>query len=203
MEGGARGSTGAAAAGLSTTVVPVTAGQIFSSRHAAQVAVAAELTATGRSMKNGKGVGSRQIHLVCKTCTSWAVKAFQQKGGDFNITKVEGSHVDCAGGERTSSAVVQPLVDQTLKTVGFTVVSDRQSQRAKKRIANATKGDEATAISRLPFLFEGIERDCPGSIATVEERMSPDNRFVRSFLMLGKAAYLAAHSVPKASESLL
>ncbi|CAM9811136.1 unnamed protein product [Ectocarpus sp. 13 AM-2016] len=30
--------------------------------------------------------------------------------------------------------------------------------------------------------------------------MGPDNRFVRSFLMLGKAAYVAAHSVPKASD---
>ncbi|CBJ27635.1 conserved unknown protein [Ectocarpus siliculosus] len=160
-------------------------------------------------MKNGKGAGSRQIHLVCKTCTTWVVKGCLQKGGDFKITKVEGSHVDCAGGGRTSSAVVQPLVNQlvranpkiagtaikrTLKTVGFTV-SDRQSQRAKKRIATATKGDGAAALSRLPSLFQGIERDCPGSIATVE--MSPDNRFVRSFLMLGKAAYVAAHSVPK------
>ncbi|CAN0544832.1 unnamed protein product, partial [Ectocarpus sp. 8 AP-2014] len=69
----------------------------------------------------------------------WVVKGCQHKGGDFKITKVEGSHVDCAGGGRTSSAVVQPLVDQlvranpkiagtaikrTLKTVGFTV-SDR------------------------------------------------------------------------------
>ncbi|CAB1106918.1 unnamed protein product [Ectocarpus sp. CCAP 1310/34] len=95
--------------------------------------------------------------------------------------------------------IAGPAIKRTLKTVGFTV-SDRQSQRAKKRIATASKEDEAGAISRLPSLFEGIERDCPGSVATVE--MSPDNRFVRSCLMLGKAAYVAAHSVPKASASL-
>ncbi|CAB1107134.1 unnamed protein product [Ectocarpus sp. CCAP 1310/34] len=167
MEGGASGGAGATTAGLSTTVAPVTAGQIFSSRHAAKVAVAAELAATGRSMKNGKGAGSRQIHLVCKTCTSWVVKGCLQKGGDFKITKVKGSHVDCAVGGRTSSAVVQHLADQlvranpkiagpaikrTLETVVFTV-SDGQSQRAKKRIATASKEDEAGAISRLQSLF--------------------------------------------------
>ncbi|CAB1113469.1 unnamed protein product [Ectocarpus sp. CCAP 1310/34] len=189
MEGGVSGSAGAATAGLSTTVAPVTAGQVFSSRHAAKVAVAAELSATCRSMKDGKGAGSRQIHLVCKTCIRWVVKGCLQKGGDFKITKLVRANPKIAG----------PAIKRTLKTAGFTV-SDRQSQRTKKRIANASKEDEAGAISRLPSLFERIERDCPGSVATVE--MSPDNRFVRSFLMLGKAAYVAAHSVPKASASL-
>ncbi|CAB1108256.1 unnamed protein product [Ectocarpus sp. CCAP 1310/34] len=197
MEGRASGSAGAAAAGLSNTVVPVTAWQIFSSRHAAKVAVAAELAATGRSMKNGKGARSRQIHLVCKTCTSWVVRGCQQKGDDFKITK-QGRGLArrlCWGRADELRSSTKPLVDQlvranpkivgpaikrTLKTVGFTV-SDRQSQRAKKRIATASKEDEAAAISRLPSLFEGTERDCPGSVATVE--VSPDNRFVRSFLM--------------------
>ncbi|CAB1104260.1 unnamed protein product [Ectocarpus sp. CCAP 1310/34] len=97
-------------------------------------------------MKNGSGAGSRQIHLVCKTCTSWSVKGCQQRNGDFKITKVESSHVDCGGGGRTSSAVVQPLVDQlaranpkiggpaikrTLETVGF-AVSDRTSQESQE-----------------------------------------------------------------------
>ena len=31
--------------------------------------------------------------------------------------------------------------------------------------------------------------------------MSTDNRFVRSFLMLGKAAYAAVKSVPKVSDA--
>ncbi|CAB1107719.1 unnamed protein product [Ectocarpus sp. CCAP 1310/34] len=86
--------------------------------------------------------------------------------GSAGAAAAECSHVHCARGGRTGSAVVQPLVDQlvradpkiagpaikrTLKTVGFTV-SDRQSQRAKKRISTASKEDEAGAISRLPSL---------------------------------------------------
>ncbi|CAB1117147.1 unnamed protein product [Ectocarpus sp. CCAP 1310/34] len=143
---GASGGAGAPAAGLSTTVVPVTEEQTFPSRKALKVAVAAELAAQGRAMKNGSGAGSRQIHLVCKTCTSWSVKGCQQRNGDFKITKVESSHVDCRGGGRTSSAVMQPLVDQlvranpkiggpaikrTLETVGF-AVSDRTSQESQE-----------------------------------------------------------------------
>ncbi|CAN0351658.1 unnamed protein product, partial [Ascophyllum nodosum] len=161
-------------------------------------------------IKNGSSAGRATFHVVCKTCTSWFVKAQRQANNDFKVTQVGKTHVNCVGGGRRPSAnVVQPMIDQlvranpkiggpaikrTLKTAGLDI-SDRTSQRSKRRIATASRAEEAEAIARIPSWCEAIERDCPGSVATVE--MSTDNRFVRSFLMLGKAAYAAVKSVPK------
>ena len=113
---------------------------------------------------------------------TWFVKGCAQRTGEYTITKVGKDHVNCVGGERTGSNVVQPMVDQlvranpkiggpgikpTLKIAGFEI-TDRTSQRAKQRITNASKGDEADAIARLPSWCEVMERDCAGSVTTVE-----------------------------------
>ena len=103
-ESGAR----AAVAGLSLNVTPVEAGQIFSSRQAAKMAAETELAAAGRSIKNGKGGGIRQIHVVCRSRTTWFVKGCAPKTGEFKIIKVGKDHVNCVGGGSTGSNVVQP-----------------------------------------------------------------------------------------------
>ena len=65
-----RAAARAAIAGLSLNVTPVEAGQVFSSRQTAKMAAETELAAAGRSIKNGKGAGSQQIHVVCRSCTT-------------------------------------------------------------------------------------------------------------------------------------
>ena len=109
MEGESGGAR-AAVAGLSLNVTPVEVGQIFSSRQAAKMAAETELAAAGRSIKNGKRAGSRQIHVVCRNCTIWFVKGCAQRTVDFKITKVGKDHVNCVGGGRTGSNVVQTMV---------------------------------------------------------------------------------------------
>ncbi|CAN0415610.1 unnamed protein product, partial [Pylaiella littoralis] len=64
-----------------------------------------------------------------------------------------------------------------------------------RRVATPSRSQEADAIARIPSWCKAVERDHRGSVATVE--MSGDKRFVRSFMMMGKAAHAAAKSVPK------
>ena len=113
MEGESGGAR-AAVASLSLNVTPI-AGQIFPSRQAAKMAAETELAAAGRSIKNGKNAGSRQIHVICRSCTTWFVKGCAQRTGEFKITKVGKEHINCVGGGRTGSNVVQPMVDQLVR----------------------------------------------------------------------------------------
>ena len=182
MEGAA--SRARAAAGLLvSTSVPIDKGHVFPSREAARTAAETELTAAGRAIKNGSSAGRATFHVVRKTCTSWFVKARRQANNDFKVTQVGKTHVNCVGGGRHPAAnVVQPMIDQlvranpkiggpaikrTLKTAGLDI-SDRTSQRSKRRIATASRAEETDAIARIPSWCEAIERDCPGSVATVE-----------------------------------
>ncbi|CAM9735812.1 unnamed protein product [Pylaiella littoralis] len=191
--------------------VPLFVGETFSTRAGVRLKAEAELAAAGRAIKNGKSAGRGTCHLVCKTCKSWFVKAnLSTKTNDFKVTQLCSDHVNCVGGGgRLGASVVQPMVTKlvqanpkigglaikrTLKTAGYDI-SDRTSQRVKRRVATASKSQEAAAVARIPSWCKAIERDCPGSVATVE--MSGDKRFVRSFMMMGKAAYAAAMSVPK------
>eukprot|EP00752_Nemacystus_decipiens_P018576 g16655.t1 len=183
MEGVGASAGAEASLGLSVAATSVEVGQLFSSKQAARLAVETELARDGRAIKNGKSVGGRQFHVTCQTCSTWFVRACLQKTKEFKITAVEKNHINCAGGGRTSTSVVKPLVDQlvranpkiggmdikrTLKTAGFNI-DTREAQRAKKTIVTASKLQEAEAISRLPDLFKAINRDCPGSVATLEE----------------------------------
>ena len=77
-----------------------------------------ELAAAGRSIKNGKGAGSRQIHVVCRNCTTWCVKGCAQRTGEFKV-KVGKDHVNCVGGGRTGSNVVQPMVGFEVEELMF------------------------------------------------------------------------------------
>ena len=75
------------------------------------MAAETELAAASRSVKNGKGSGSRQIHVVCRNCTTWFVKGCGQRmGAEFKNIMVGKDHVNCVGGRRTGSNVVQPMV---------------------------------------------------------------------------------------------
>ena len=185
MEGAASGAKAAAAVLSVPAAVPIDKGQLFPTRGAARTAAETELAATGRAIKNGSSSGRVTFHVVCKTCTSWFVKAQRQGNGDFKVTQVGKDHVNCVGGGRRPSAnVVQPMIDQlvranpkigcpaikrTLKTAGFDI-SDRTSQRSKRRIATASRAEEADAIAQIPSWCEEVERDCPGSVVTVEVR---------------------------------
>ena len=118
MEGESGGAR-AAAAGLSLNVTPVEAGQIFSSRQAAKMAAETELAAVNRSIKSGKGAGSRQIHVVCRNCTTWFVKGCAQRTGEFKIAKVGKDHANCVEGGRTDSNGVQPMVGLEVEELMF------------------------------------------------------------------------------------
>ena len=67
---------------------------------------------------------------------------------------------------RANPKIGGPAIKKMLKTAGYDIAT-RQVQRAKQDIVTASK-EEADAIARIPSLFEVIERDCPGSVATVE-----------------------------------
>lgn len=68
---------------------------------------------------------------------------------------------------RANSKIDGPAIKRTLKTAGLDM-GIRDIQRAKKALVDVSKEEEADAISRLPAFFEAIERDCPGSVATIE-----------------------------------
>ena len=182
MDGGGASAGSGASLGLSLNAAPVEVGQLFASRESARLATEMELANKGRAIKNGSGAGSRQIHFACKTCPTWFVKGCKQKTKDCKITAVGKTHTNCAGSGRTASKVVRPLVNKlvranpkiggpaikkTVKTAGYDIAT-RQVQRAKQDIVTASKEEEADAIARIPSLFEVVERDCPGSVATVE-----------------------------------
>ena len=116
MEGAASGAR-TAAAGLSVpAAVPIDKGQLFPTRGAARIAAEIELAAAGRAIKNGSSSGRVNFHVVCKTCTSWFVKAQRQGNGDFKVTQVGKDHVNCVGGgRRPSTNVVQPVIDQLVR----------------------------------------------------------------------------------------
>lgn len=182
MDGSGASARSNASLGLSLDVDPVEVGQLYQSRESARVAVETELASRGRAIKNGSSAGGRNLHLVCTTCSTWFVKGCQQRTKEFKITAVGKNHVNCVGGGRTASKVVRPLVNKlvranpkiagpairkTLKTAGFDI-GTRMVQRERQSILTASKEDEAEAIARLPSFFEAIERNCPGSVATIE-----------------------------------
>lgn len=182
MEGGGASAGAGASLGLTVGANPVEVGQVFPTRASARLAAETELAKDGRAIKNGKSAGSRQFHVTCKTCTTWFVMGCLQSTKSFKITAVGKNHVNCVGGGHTATSVVMPLVKQlvranpkiggpaikrTLKTAGFDL-SVRESQRSKKSIVTANKLGEAEALARLPSLFEAIEKNCPGSVATIE-----------------------------------
>ena len=68
---------------------------------------------------------------------------------------------------RANPKIGGPAIEKMLKTAGYDIAT-RQVQRAKQDIVTASKEEEADAIARIPSLFEVVERDCPGSVATVE-----------------------------------
>ena len=69
-----------------------------------------------------------------------------------------------------------PAIKQTLKTAGFDI-SDRTSQRLKRRTATASRAEEADAIAGVPsWCREAVVRDCPGSVVTVEVRSCGVNK---------------------------
>ena len=71
------------------------------------MAAETELAAAGRSIRNGKNAGSRQIqHVVCRNCTTWFIKGCVHRTGDLKIIKVGKDHVNCVGGGRTGSNVM-------------------------------------------------------------------------------------------------
>ena len=143
MDGGGASAGSGANLALSLNAAPVDVGQLLASRASARLVTETELANKGRAIKNGSGAGSRQIHFACKTCPTWFDKACKQKTKDFKITAVGKTHTNCAGGERTASKVVRPLVNKlvranpkiggpaikkTLKTAGYDIAI-RQAQR--------------------------------------------------------------------------
>ena len=103
MEAAASGARAAAGLSVSTSVV-IDKGHVFPSREAARTAAETELTAAGRAIKNGSSRAT--FHVVCKTCTSWFVKAQRQANNDFKVTQVGKTHVNCVGDGRRPSANV-------------------------------------------------------------------------------------------------
>ena len=134
---GESGGARAAVTGLSLNVTPVEAGQIFSSRQAAKMATETELAAVGRSIKNGEGAGSRQIHVVCRNCTTWFVKDCAQRTGGFKITKVGKDHANCVGGGRTDSNGVQPMVGLEVEELMFWCSLVEADRPPKETMPNA------------------------------------------------------------------
>lgn len=94
--------------------------------------------------------------------------------------------MDCSGGGRQSTDMVQPMVDELVRTngsvratavkralddAGFSI-SVRSVQRAKQTTLGRERKAATEAVARIPSAFSAITRDCPGSVAVVQSKVS-------------------------------
>lgn len=167
--------------------ITIEVGRVFNTTQGMKDTVTRLLLSSGKAIVCGNG-GSRQKRYSCKSCTSFLVRATRQASqeGVWKITFVHNQHVNCTGSGATAPiTAVIPFVDQlvrsnptisgpalkrTLKEVLGVELSDRSANRAKNKVMQQTKEEEAKAYTMITSFCNLVHRNCPGSVAVVEVR---------------------------------